>query len=403
LLKAKTSYLSESYGKFSLQMSQQNNERMEYDLHKPRGVSASYNRPELSFFLSTLHSELLWESPLIDTAWSLVAGISGQQQKNTTQGRFLIPDFTGTVLGGFFTTTWQRGAWEAELGLRYDWRWLNTTQNKGRADSSLFFNRWASAAGLSYRVNSSLKIGAQLASTWRAPSVNELYSNGVHHGTASFETGKASMKPENAYNGSVSLQWQSHELSAELGAYINYIDNFIYLQPQAPVTVLTVRGAFPLFNYTQANVLMRGIDWSSELHITERWHWSVKTALVRSYNITDDEYLIFTPADRLQSAISYHLPNSIRRSQTSFNVNVTRVGKQTRTPANGDYAPAPSGYVLFGLGAGSQWLVDDKHHLHVNISVDNLLNTAYRDYLNRFRYFAYDVGRSVSLRLRYEF
>jgi iron complex outermembrane receptor protein len=39
--------------------------------------------------------------------------------------------------------------------------------------------------------------------------------------------------------------------------------------------------------------------------------------------------------------------------------------------------------------------------LEVNLSVSNALNAAYRDYLNRFRYYADDQGRNISLRVSY--
>jgi iron complex outermembrane receptor protein len=35
--------------------------------------------------------------------------------------------------------------------------------------------------------------------------------------------------------------------------------------------------------------------------------------------------------------------------------------------------------------------------------VSNLLNTSYRDYMDRFRYFTDAIGRSISLRLKYRF
>jgi iron complex outermembrane receptor protein len=38
--------------------------------------------------------------------------------------------------------------------------------------------------------------------------------------------------------------------------------------------------------------------------------------------------------------------------------------------------------------------------VQLNLSVQNLLDTAYRDYLSRFRYFIDEPGRSVVLRLQ---
>jgi iron complex outermembrane receptor protein len=39
----------------------------------------------------------------------------------------------------------------------------------------------------------------------------------------------------------------------------------------------------------------------------------------------------------------------------------------------------------------------------LSLRVSNALNTAYRDYLNRFRYYADDQGRNISFKVAYNF
>lgn len=403
LLKAKVFWIFPHKGKLIWQIAAQSNSRLEYDLHKPRGVPASYNKPELSFYLNTQNTNITFDFESIGR-WTLATGLTAQHQSNYTKGLFLIPDYEGLNAGGFFTALWEKDRLQAEMGLRADARTLHVTNNKYAADSSLFFGGWAAATGLNYQLNDVFKLSLQSASTWRAPSVNELYSRGVHHGTASYEEGKANMKPERAWNSSITTQINHSKLLAEISFYANYIHQYIYLQPQAPQTVLTVRGAFPFFKYQQANVWFRGMDFSAEYHLTERLHLSSKISLVRAYNMTAKDYLVFTPSDRYQHEISYHWPTLklLNTKEMALGINVTYVDKQWRTPSTGDYAPAPAGYTLYGLRASTQWTIG-KQTLGVNISADNLLNQLYRDYLNRFRYYAYDVGRNVSLRLKWTF
>ena len=45
----------------------------------------------------------------------------------------------------------------------------------------------------------------------------------------------------------------------------------------------------------------------------------------------------------------------------------------------------------------------EKQQLEIGISVQNFFNTVYRDYLNRFRYYADDMGRNGSIRLKWKF
>ena len=81
---------------------------------------------------------------------------------------------------------------------------------------------------------------------------------------------------------------------------------------------------------------------------------------------------------------------------------MTNVLEQTRIPPEADYAPPPPGYTLFQLEGRTQFRLG-RQPLEVGFTVFNLLNTSYREYLNRFRYFTDEPGRNVSLRLRLPF
>jgi iron complex outermembrane receptor protein len=63
-----------------------------------------------------------------------------------------------------------------------------------------------------------------------------------------------------------------------------------------------------------------------------------------------------------------------------------------------DYANPPAGYFLVNVNWGI-----NLHSFELNLRISNALNAAYRDYLNRFRYYADDQGRNISLKLGYHF
>ncbi|HTJ51012.1 MAG TPA: hypothetical protein VL443_16235, partial [Cyclobacteriaceae bacterium] len=44
-----------------------------------------------------------------------------------------------------------------------------------------------------------------------------------------------------------------------------------------------------------------------------------------------------------------------------------------------------------------------KQLMNINFSASNLLNTTYRDYMDRFRYFSDEPGRNFTLRVRVPF
>jgi iron complex outermembrane receptor protein len=63
---------------------------------------------------------------------------------------------------------------------------------------------------------------------------------------------------------------------------------------------------------------------------------------------------------------------------------------------------APAGYMLWGAEAGCSLPIGHQH-IDISLSVTNLTNVAYRDYLNLFRYYVDDLGRNISLRIKIPF
>jgi len=78
------------------------------------------------------------------------------------------------------------------------------------------------------------------------------------------------------------------------------------------------------------------------------------------------------------------------------------VFKQTRYVIGQDFLPPPGSYFLLSLNAGTGFKLGETH-LDINLRVENILNTKYRDYLNRLRYFADDVGINGILSFNFSF
>src|SRR5690606_38989677 len=78
------------------------------------------------------------------------------------------------------------------------------------------------------------------------------------------------------------------------------------------------------------------------------------------------------------------------------------VAKQTRYHEDSDYTSPPPSYHLFDAVAGIKYQMA-KQSLGLNISVDNLTNNLYKEYMNRFRYYAHEMGRNITIRLFYNF
>ena len=198
------------------------------------------------------------------------------------------------------------------------------------------------------------------------------------------------------------MKYATPKWSVEVGAYYNYIVDFIYLKPQ-PEPILTIRGAFPYFKYTQTDASFKGIDISGSWEFVKRTTVSSKLTYLRVYDERNDGYLVMIPPNRLDNALKYQLADRGKWKDGFISIGNLLVAEQKRVPANSDFLPPPKGYSLWSLQAGASLKVSEKQQLEIGINVQNLFNTVYRDYLNRFRYYADDMGRNASLRLKWKF
>ena len=417
LLKIRADYHTAKGGILTATVARQQNTRQEYDFLSFSGLT----NPELSLKLVTHTTDLVWEHRNIKTPvgghWSGSVGFNGITQGNVRQYLFLIPNFRSYGAGLFAIERYASGRVTLEAGLRYDYRWLrayflrdgtnqpyNTTHNWQNANGSL---------GAAYQLRPDLSLTANLSTAWRAPNVADLYSNGLHQSAVAYEIGNPELKPEQAYNSNAVLAYSGHRLSGEVGFYNNLINNYIYLKPDS-VPIIRQRGAFPAYTYTQVRATFRGIDATLNYKITPHLTFATKNSLLFAYNQTEQNYLVFIPPNRSDNSLRYDLSQWGTLSDVYVSVSGLYVARQNRAPAvttrqqdgqvifTGDFAPPPPAYFLLGAEVGFTARVG-AHPLSVILSGTNLANTAYRDYLNRFRYYADEPGRSLILKLRLPF
>lgn len=414
LLKVKNSLRTGTVGKLSLQYARQFNRREEFDAHKRFGtIPTGFDEPEMMFEITTHSLDMAWEHK----SWRHFTGSMGGQvlaQRNTTDRGGLIPDYDSQTAGVFWIERWRKYPFplEFEAGLRYDFRRLDVA-NRGNEviDKLLDFNNLSGTFGAVYKASDHFDIQLNLGTAWRSPNVNELFSDGVHHGSASYEMGREDLLPERAYNTSLAFSFDNqHNLSASLSLYQNRVQDFIYLEPQEQ-PVLTIRGAFPSFAYQQTDATLTGLDWGAEWSPLAWLFISSTGSILRARDTRNDEWLVLMPADRFRHGLRFILGKNKKSDNATFvGAAMQNVLRQSRVPDGVDYAPPPDAYTLFDLEAGMGFFLKEKSSVgspqssvQVTLSVQNIFNTAYRDYLNRLRYFSDEAGRNVALRLKLNF
>ncbi|MDQ3000464.1 MAG: TonB-dependent receptor [Fibrobacterota bacterium] len=382
----------------------QHNIRAEYD-HKPLNDKlAARNLPELEYRITTETADLAWDHrPMASVNTSL--GTKGIMQFNLYHGRPFIPNFFDAGGGVFGTVHWEQGAWEAEGGARYDYKFLRAYKRvSGEVVNRAFeFANPSGMLGGAFHPRNEIALKLHLSTAFRPPGVNELFSEGLHHGAAAIEIGDPELQPERAYDINAAVEWKGPgRLRGEFSAYYNYIRDFIQLVPSRPPT-LTIRGAFPTFRYRQSDASFKGVEGGFHLTLLKGFSYAAKGSLLRAVDEATGDYLILMPADRVENGLEWDLKSLWGLHALHASFSVQKVFKQTHAPADSlDYAPPPEGYALVRARVGFS-LPLQTGSLDFDLEAANLLDASYRDYSNRFRYYADDPGRNITLRIKAPF
>jgi len=391
-------------GHLELQYGWQQNHRQEFDAHKPYNDSlAALNKAAFDLTLTSHTVELIFAHSPTGRLFGKL-GVSGMRQGNVQAGTILlIPNFRAYTGSAYLYETWLNGPWTFSAGVRFDAREQRVYRliNRAVVTSVHRYHNFTAAVGAIFQFAPAWSVAANIGSAWRPPGINELYSNGVHHGTAQFEIGDLNLNSERSVNLDATLRHQGGRSRMEISVYRNRLHNFIFLFPQ-PQPALTIRGAFPTFRYQQAEALLIGTDGKLEHRCTDFLELGVSAALVRGQNLETREPLFQMPADRLRLLTHWRLPVPAAVRDAHVEVAGTLVRRQTRVPAGVDYAATPAPYALLDLRVGGRFTIASQP-LTLELSVQNVLDNAYRDYLSRYRYFSDDPGRNVILRLQTAF
>lgn len=402
LVKLKSGFYKGEH-KFNLQIGGQFNNRREFDIVR----SSSNTRPQLDLSIFTISEDLSWEHPKTNN-FNGVVGVSAMQQDNSYGGRYFIPNYFSYSFGAYAIEKWTKHKWELQAGIRYDNKTIKTNRLKYNGDTINYdfnFSTLASSFNVIYKLAEGWRTNLSFSLASRAPYVNELLSDGIHHGTATYEKGDINLETEKSFNvsGGITYQNKKKSLILDVLLYANSIRDFIYQQPRPDSPVLTIAGAFPLIEYQQTNALLSGADFSALVKPWKNLEWQSKVSLLYARNTRMNDWLILMPANRFSNEITYNFPEGKRFSASYISVEFQNVMRQQNTPdeTNGkqDYKAPPPGYHLLNLNASTTISIGGQL-ITVSVGVRNALNTVYRDYLNSMRYFADEMGRNTSIRLK---
>lgn len=436
IFKLKVFKLLKNIGEASLQYSFQNNDRLEYDVR--RGGRGDTPAMDMNLKTHTLLAQLEWiELENFNSDFGIELNAQTNSTNPNTGVRRLIPDYDMYSAGLFATTIYALAEnWKIDAGIRYDFnsldadkfymtsRWENQNYdqlfpefeveefgNQILTNPVFDYQNFSGTLGLTHVFENDWKWIANISSASRAPNPSELFSDGLHHSLSSIELGDLRTDSEQSFKAGVGLQGEIDEFGFNIQPYYNYINDFIILEPNGIET--TIRGAFPVYGYRQTDARLFGIDVSAN-YTYQNFEILSNLAYVDGQDINRDVVLINMPPFNMSNTVTYEKEEW---NNFYFSVNSQFVAKQNQFPDNNfitdivntttgefeevevDISSPPSAYHLINLSSGIEFDLDRKK-LSVNLNISNLFNTNYRDYLNRLRFYADEVGTNAMLQIK---
>ncbi len=397
--------------KLDIIYSLQFNNRKEFDIR--RGGRSEIPALDLKLLSNNILSTYKWFKQFTKKEVRLDgnAGINFLAKHNAnnpeTGIRPLIPDYYQYSIGVFNMEKISVKNFIVEVGARYDYtRFLAFKYDKqNNLDKPKFnFHTYALAAGASWKDNKeNIQLQTNISYSSRFPNASELFSEGLHHGIAALEFGNQFLKPEKGvkWTSTVMGKFRNY-FQTEATFYITKINDYIYLAP-LPEPVLTIRGAFPAFQYYQTNARLIGFDITSKFKLFSFFSVDLRSSIVRGKNLSAKDNLIYMPSDRISTYFDAHY--SFKKiKNVHLGLNVQHVFKQKNTPTQIiDYKATPNAYTTLDVDAGFEYVANEKNKIGFSVSAENISNAVYRDYLNRFRYYADELGWNLTFRLKYSF
>lgn len=362
-----------------------------YQQNYRREFEESTDEAELAMRLHTINYDIRFLLPM-NNDWSIASGINGMWQKNVNQAEeMLIPDYKLFDIGYFLTANKQIGKWHLSGGARIDNRHLITTLCEEDGDIRFKgftkdFRGLSASLGCVYNINDNLNVRMNVARGFRAPTVSELSSNGVHEGSVQYELGNQELRSEFSTQIDLGMDYTSHYVSLNAALFTNWINNYIFLGRLPYETE-----GYRTYQYRQGDARLMGGEISVDVHPLNPLHIANTFSYVRGIQLhqsADCRNLPMMPAPRWTMNVRYEFKDFAHghccRSFLSMGMDYNL--RQNNYYACDDTESATPSYALFNVSAGMDLHVLGHNCIELTICAQNIFDKVYQSHLSRLKY-----------------
>ncbi|MGZ8346168.1 MAG: TonB-dependent receptor [Allosphingosinicella sp.] len=305
--------------------------------------------------------------------------------------KFLPPSRTRQI-GLFALQTFDLGAVRAEAGARYEHSDVRADADAdlGNPGISRSFDAFTGSIGGSVELAPRMRLGLNLTRSERAPAAEELFANGPHAGTQSFEIGDPTLSTEKSWGieGTLRASGEGYEFGASV--FHSWFDGYIYELPT---------GAFaddlPVFQYFQDDARYYGVEFEASFRVARIGGVTLNLDAVADYVHATIEQV--GPAPRIPPV---RLLGGIEAQSDKVDgrIEVEWVGDQDRIA---DFETPTHGYTM--VNASLSFHPFASNDSSIILSANNLFDVDARRHASFLKDFAPLAGRDFRITTRVSF
>ncbi len=249
------------------------------------------------------------------------------------------------------------------------------------------FTAFSGSAGVTIPTGPSASFAVNVARSFRAPTVEELFSNAFHAAEGAFDVGNPDLSPETNNGAEVVYRIASSSVNGQFSAYYNRISNFIL--PDVRGDTVIDGETVPLNHFSQSDASLRGVEAQIEGEVLPHVVLGGQGDFVRGTLTEERQRAVHAAGRRIGGHLRWDNGrlDCWRRRPTRAEAG-QGVGRRHRRADRGLYGSEFHGRLSMSRGG----LVHQ-----FTLRVDNLTNTRYRDATSWIKSFAYNPGRNVAL------
>ena len=342
----------------------------------------------------TVYSNEGFESrlELIQKPWAFFShGVLGVQTKNAEFAAIgeeaIVPKSTIDSFGFFTVQDIHTEDVIYEFGVRVDQQFIDADARKAISHTPV-----SGSASVLWNVTEQDSVSLSITHAERAPDVRELFSNGPHLATGSFEVGNSNLKVETAHNLELGFHIDRAWMRADLNFYQNWVQDYIVQNNTGD----TLEG-LPVFRSEQHDAEFQGFEAQITFPLMETGYGDLESQVFGDY--VRGRFIDGGDIPRLPP-LRYGMQASWVHPQWGAAIRMTRVERQDNPGFN---ETETADYWLLDTSASYKLAVGDRSDLFFFVKGNNLLDQEIRNATSFLRNVAPEAARGVELGLRVAF